>query len=80
MSAGGWTLGEWLAEWYETYKKPYLSAYSLRNIEQMIRLHIPETLKRLPLSELTAYAVERELAPLGKSRTRVYARQVLFSA
>lgn len=80
MSAVGWTLGEWLAEWYETYKKPYLSAYSLRNIEQMIRLHIPEALKRLPLSELTAYAVERELAPLGKSRTRVYARQVLFSA
>ncbi|MBQ8375037.1 MAG: site-specific integrase [Clostridia bacterium] len=75
-----WTLGEWLWEWYEIYKKPNLAAYSLRNIEQMIRLHIPENLKRLPLSELTTYGVERELMRLGKTRTGVYARQVLFSA
>ena len=74
------TLGEWLNEWFEIYKKPNLAPYSLRNIEQMIRLHIPESLKRLPLSALTAYAVERELAALGRTRTGVYARQVLFSA
>lgn len=75
-----WTLGEWLWEWYEIYKKPNLAPYSLRNIEQMIRLHIPENLKRLELAELTPYAIERELMKLGRTRTGVYARQVLFSA
>ena len=75
-----WTLGAWLWEWFEIYKKPNLAPYSLRNIEQMIRLHIPETLKRLPLDTLSAYIVERELVKLGRTRTAVYARQVLFSA
>lgn len=75
-----WTLGAWLIEWYNIYKKPNLSEYSLRNIEQMIRLHIPESLKRLPLEKLEAFEIEKALAPLGKTRTGVYARQVLFSA
>ena len=73
-------MGAWLWEWYEIYKKPNLAPYSLRNIEQMIRLHIPESLKRLPIGDLTAYVVEKELVKLGKTRTAVYARQVLFSA
>lgn len=80
MNGQEWTLGAWLWEWYEIYKRPTLAAYSVRNIEQMIRLHIPERLKRLPLSELTTYDVERELMKLGNTRTGVYARQVLFSA
>lgn len=80
MNGQGWTLGAWLVEWYEIYKVPNLAPYSLRNIEQMIRLHIPESLKKLPLSELTAYAIEKELVKLGRTRTGVYARQVLFSA
>lgn len=75
-----WTLGEWLQEWYTIYKVPNLAAYSLRNIEQMIRLHIPEELKRQPLSGITAYDVEKALFRLGNTRTRVYTRQVLFSA
>ncbi len=80
MNKETWTLGAWLWEWYEIYKRPNLAPYSLRNIEQMIRLHIPESLKRLPLAELTAYGIEKELVKLGKTRTAVYARQVLFSA
>lgn len=80
MNKETWTLGAWLWEWYEIYKRPNLAPYSLRNIEQMIRLHIPENLKRLPLAELTAYGIEKELVKLGKTRTAVYARQVLFSA
>ena len=80
MNGQKWTLGAWLWEWFEIYKRPNLSPYSLRNIEQMLRLHIPESLKRLPLEELNAYTIERELVKLGKTRTAVYARQVLFSA
>ncbi|MBQ8322818.1 MAG: site-specific integrase [Clostridia bacterium] len=80
MNGKQWTLGEWLWEWYEIYKRPNLAPYSLRNIEQMIRLHISEPLKRLQLAELDAYTIERELVKLGRTRTAVYARQVLFSA
>lgn len=75
-----WKLGEWLIEWFNTYKKPTLAPYSVRNIEQVIRLHIPDELKRLPLSALNAYDVEKALFKLGNTRTGVYARQVLFSA
>ena len=32
-----WTLGEWLEEWFEVYKKPNLSANSLRNIGQNVK-------------------------------------------
>ncbi len=80
MNGQEWTLGAWLWEWYDIYKRPNLAPYSLRNIEQMIRLHIPDSLKRLLLSELHPYAIEKELLPLGRTRTAVYARQVLFSA
>ena len=80
MNTAEWTLGEWLREWFEVYKKPNLAAYSIRNIEQMIRLHIPQELQQLPLSELHAHEIEKALMVLGKNRTRVYARQVLFSA
>lgn len=80
MVMNEWTLGDWLTEWFEIYKKPTLQPTSIRNIEQMIRLHIPATLKKLPLSELTPYEVEKALMHLGNTRTGVYARQVLFSA
>lgn len=80
MNGAEWTLGEWLREWFDIYKKPNLAAYSIRNIEQMIRLHIPQELQRLPLSELRAHEIEKALIVLGNTRTRVYARQVLFSA
>ena len=39
------TLGEWLAYWFEVYKKPILSKSSIENIERVIRLHLPEELK-----------------------------------
>lgn len=75
-----WTLGEWLNEWYTVYKLPKLAQTSNRNIEQMIRLHIPDSLKALRLEDIEAHEVEKELAKLGNTRTKVYARQVLFSA
>lgn len=74
------TVGQWLDEWYQTFKLPYLSKNSLRNIESTIRLHIPEDFKNIKLNKVKAYDVEKALAPLGATRTHVYARQVLNSA
>ena len=75
-----WTLCEWLEEWFEVYKKPNLSANSLRNIGQVLRLYIPDELKGRKLTDISAHDVEKLLAAIPYPRSRVYARQVLFSA
>ncbi len=74
------TFGEWLAFWYETYKKPVLAWYSVRNIEQVIRLHTPDWLKSLQLVKITIFDIDRALSEIPISRTYVYTRQVWHSA
>ena len=74
------TLGEWLAEWYNTYKLPALTKSSLENIERVIRLHIPAWLKALRLDELTAFQIDKELASIPSPRMRKYAFSVLHSS
>lgn len=74
------TFGEWLSLWFETYKKPTLAENSLRNIEQVIRIHTPEWLKNLRMVDITLFDLDRALSAVPKSRTRTYMRQVWFSA
>lgn len=74
------TLGEWLVLWFETYKKPVLKPYSVRNIEQMIRLHTPAWLKALPMAKIGLFEVERALSEIPLGRTRIYARQTWHAA
>ena len=73
-------LGEWLDLWYATYKKPYLRPYSLRNIEQMIRLHTPAWLKKMRLADIGVLDLDRALSELPNGRTRQYARQTWHAA
>jgi len=74
------TLGEWLALWFETYKKPVLQWRTVRNIEQMIRLHTPEWLKAKRLREITVFDIDRALSEIRLGRTRQYARQTWHNA
>lgn len=74
------TFGAWLAYWYETYKVPYLKPYSLRNIEQMIRLHTPVKLKEKLLQEVTIFDIDSALSAMPVNRTYIYARQVWHAA
>ncbi len=74
------SFGEWLTEWFEVYKKPTLQPNSVRNIEQIIRLHTPEWLKRMPIIQITAFDVDKALSLTPVGRTRVYVRQVWHSA
>lgn len=74
------TFGEWLSIWYDTYKKPYLSAYSLRNIEQMIRLHTPEWLKIMKMKDISIFDIEKALSKMPLGRTYVYTKQVWHNA
>ena len=74
------TLGEWLAEWFTTYKRPYLRPYSLRNIEQMIRLHTPAWLKAMRMRDICVLDLDKALAELPNGRTMQYARQTWHNA
>lgn len=74
------TFGDWLVVWFETYKKPNLKPYSIRNIEQMIRLHTPDWLKKMEMKKINVFNVDRALLEIPNGRTRVYARQVWHSA
>lgn len=74
------TFGEWLSLWYTTYKQPILRPYSLRNIEQIIRLHTPSWLKDMPIKDIKPLHVDLALSTIKYTRTRVYARQVWFSS
>ena len=74
------TLGEWLSFWYATYKQPYLRPYSLRNIEQMIRLHTPAWLKEMRLADISVLDFDKALSELPNGRTRQYARQTWHAA
>lgn len=74
------TFGEWLDLWYERYKKPRLAPNSLRNIEQIIRLHTPEWLKDIRLENLSVIDIDAALSILPTGRTYTYTRQVWGSA
>lgn len=74
------TLGEWLAYWLEVYKKPVLSLSGYQNIERVIRLHIPEELKRMELKDLNAMAIDKALAGIKSSRMRKYTFGVLYNS
>ncbi len=80
IGSGKMTLGEWLEFWFETYKAPVLKPYSVRNIEQVLRLHTPAWLKAKPLAAVTVFDADKALIELPLGRTRVYARQVWHSA
>ena len=71
------TLGAWLSEWYNVYKLPTVSKSSAQNIERVIRLHIPQWLKDLPLSHLRAFTVDKALSQIHSTRMRKYAFHVL---
>ncbi len=74
------TMEDWLYFWFETFKKPYLKPYSLRNIEQMIRIHTPAFLKKKRVKDITVFDVELALMKIPNGRTRAYARQVWGSS
>lgn len=46
--------GEWLRSWLNVYKKPYIKTW--RDIKRDIELHVPQSVKFIPLAKLTAWS------------------------
>lgn len=74
------TVGEWLDYWFNTYKRGQLAPNSVRNIEQILRLHTPAWFKALLMNEVTVLQADAVLAAIEQKRQRKYARQVLHAA
>ena len=63
---------EWLRNWLNIYKKPYIKSW--RSIQNFIRLHIPEYIKKTRLNDLNAFVIQKSLnaIPFSRSRVEVY--------
>ena len=68
------TYGQWLRLWLNTYKKPYIKSW--KRINDTIRLHIPEYVKKRRLFELTAFEIQKALNGVSSSRMRLEAYNV----
>ena len=61
--------GEWLRNWINVYKKPYIKSW--KTIKTQVKMHIPDNVKKMKLSELNAFEIQKALNNVEHSRTRV---------
>lgn len=66
------TYAEYLIIWRDTYKAPKLAEASLYQINNVIRHHMPDWLKALPLLKLTSILIQRALNEVKTDRMREY--------
>lgn len=72
-----YTLGEWMQQWYEIYKKPKLSKLGTVPVEVAIRLHVPEELKNKQLQTVTVLDLDRAISLIPPSRSQKQLYDVL---
>lgn len=71
--------GEWLEEWKE-YKAKRVKPSTLRCIDIVIRLHVPDVLKERDIEDIRISDLERTIEAVKAERMRVYTYQVLNEA
>ena len=59
----------WLKDWVNVYKKPYIKSW--KRLKDNIRLHIPDYIKNLELSELNAFILQKAINDVEFSRMRL---------
>lgn len=59
----------WLKDWVNVYKKPYIKTW--KKINDIIRLHIPEYVKNVELTDLNAFVIQKALNSVSSSRMRL---------
>jgi len=76
VSPEKYTLGVWLHTWLELYKKSSLRPTTFERYESIIKNHVPETLKKLPLEKL--YPEHLQRLYLEKQKEDLSGRSVEF--
>lgn len=69
MNINNMSYGEWLRNWINIYKKPYIKTWE--TIKNHVRVHIPESVKKVKLSKLNAFIIQKAINEVPSSRTRV---------
>ncbi|MFI3166185.1 MAG: site-specific integrase [Bacillota bacterium] len=75
-----YTLIEWLSEWLTSYKTPHVTPSTVLHYDVIIRLHIPETLKKTLLDKITPQDLQKAIYSINTSKTRQDTYNVLNSA
>lgn len=63
------TYGQWLKNWLKVYKMPYVKNW--KTIKRNIELHIPGSLKKMKLIDITSFDIQSALLSVKTSRVRV---------
>lgn len=66
------TYGQWLLDWTEIYKKPLIKPSSFKTIDICLRLHIPDWLKDMTISDIKPYNLQKSLNMVNSSRMRLF--------
>ncbi len=61
------TYENWLKDWFEIYKKPFLK--TPKKMQSQIRMYIPQSIKKLALDKITSPLIQRALNEVPHSRT-----------
>ncbi len=75
-----YTLLDWLSEWLTSYKAPHVTPSTILHYDIIIRLHIPETLKKTTLDKITPQDLQKAIYCVDLSKTRLDTYNVLNSA
>lgn len=65
-----YTFYQWLTEWLDLYKKPYVKALTLKDMKSAIEIHIKPFINDVNLSCLTSIDIDKCLNNIDKSRTK----------
>lgn len=63
------TYRTWLYDWVSVYKKPYIKTW--QHIYDVIRLHIPDDIKKFKLEDLNAFVIQKALNNVKSSRMQL---------
>lgn len=66
------TYGDFLEFWANVYKKPYIKESSFYRLNTVLRLHIPEEIRKIPLNKLKGIYFDDILSQCKYERTRKY--------
>lgn len=75
-----YTLGEWLWQWYNLYKKDFISADWQKQYERAFILHIPKDLFDKRLVDISALDIDLALFDMGRTRTANFVYNIYRSS
>ena len=71
------TLEQWLYQWFETYKKPFLALSSIKSIKTNIKNHIVPKIGHYKLNKLNSFIIQQALNNIDYPRQKEICYNIL---